>query len=142
MAIQTYTCDCGHITEELFFQNEIVPDIYECESCHSEAKYKFPITADRREYNPYYDRNLGTYITSERQRQTIMKRKGYESLEDLNPHYIEDNITAKESKRKEQDKLFDKIEYETKKADGNKAIGLCEAMPAKDIKAGKFDDII
>lgn len=79
MPIYTYECPaCSHVTEKIFSVSD-KPDNARCEKCGHAAKSIISINADRREWNSYWDDNLGdnpVNVESREHRRELMKKAG------------------------------------------------------------------
>lgn len=79
MPIYEYECkDCSFHMDKIYAINE-KPDFIECPSCLGIANSIISFTANRKEWNPYVDDNLGdnpVLVESREHRRELMEKAG------------------------------------------------------------------
>jgi hypothetical protein len=151
MPLHLFDCGkCLHSTEELYAQNEPLPETIPCEECGEDAHIGIPLIArtqgrwgdqtGKYGVNGFYDRGLGVRYYNSMQRDAAMKAKGLEPLSDLPKHFWADETEKREKKKAAQDKVA--ADYlAALKTSGDKAQAVTEAMPAHKCLDGTYDNL-
>lgn len=83
MPIYEFQCEntrCAHVSERIFRIDE-KPQFVDCPLCGHTAKSIISGSADRREWEPYWDENLGhdpVLVQSRAHRRELMRKAGLE----------------------------------------------------------------
>lgn len=148
MPLFNYRCESGHITEELFFQNEPIADTIKCDCCGQHAKKQMPLTANMNamwqetclQHGDYFSSALGKYVSGKREEEKIMKSKGFINEKDLPQHYWEDEGRRRMAKAEEQNKYIDT--YTQKLSEGkSKEDAINETFTADKCLDGTLDKV-
>lgn len=79
MPIYTYECDsCERETDHIYAIND-KPEFIQCPLCNGVARSIISLGSDRREWNSYWDENLGAepvLVESREHRRELMKKAG------------------------------------------------------------------
>ena len=149
MPLFSYRCEDGHITDELFFQGEIVEETIACEYCGSDSTKLMPLTANMNamwqetclQHNDYYSSALGKYVSGKREEERIMKAKGFVNEKNLPQHFWEDEGRRRIAKAEEQNKYIEK--YTDKLAEGkSKEEAVNETFTVDECLDGTLDKVL
>lgn len=100
MPLREYTCDQGHITEELFFRGEKHPDTMACAHCENKATLIMSAMAKTAGrwgdslggVNGHYDAGLGCTYQNHQEKDRILRERGLVPLEDLGGDQFFDSV--------------------------------------------------
>ena len=138
MPLFTYKCKYGHISEELYRQDDKVYESIECEIC-SEVSYKeLPMVASTPskwgDSHGYFSRDLNCYIKNSQHHEQVMENMGVRVVNKYEPI---DAAIKKENKDKKTAALQTKYKEALKETGGDQARAWEIARPAKQVLAEK-----
>ena len=144
MPIKEFNCDCGHVTEELFFLSEPQPITYPCESCGRTASLQVSMMAKTRNawgatmggVNGVYDQGLGCYYSNMRERDEIAAAQGVIPLDNFSKHFIEDETQRRYDNAAAKDGVMKEYQDNIIKFDGNEEKAMTETFPANECLEG------
>lgn len=135
MPLHTYKCRYGHISEELYRQDEKVYGTIDCEIC-TEISYKqVPIIASTPakwgDSHGYFSPDLNCYIKNSQHHDQVMDAKGLRPV--TNSYEILDQATKDIRQLENLNAITDKFDRVLKETGGDIAEAVEASMPASQI---------
>jgi hypothetical protein len=155
MPIYDFQCKtCNHYQEELFFEfyslherellmNQEKNTCDNCSDVNWRAKLSVPnldSTSKTHRYGVegYYSKALGKHVSSPREENKIMEKRGFVCEADLTPHFWEDKTQKIKDRISEQDQYIARYNNAIKEGKSKQEAAV-ELAPTHDIQSGKTD---